>query len=171
MISGGMAALATRPEAWAQLRGKPALGPAPMDASLATPTRETSLATSTIEEWLRWTTPVISFMRTATRATELGGVAIAAGEPVLMLYASANRDEAVFGPTAGEFRIDRTPNPHVAFGFGPHFCLGAALARLEGKALLEELLARFTTVTPAGEVVRTESSVIAGIRSLPLVLR
>ncbi len=153
MISGGMAALATRADAWAQLCAEPAL------------------AASAVEEWLRWTTPVISFMRTATRATTLGGVAIAAGEPVLMLYASANRDEDVFGPTATDFRVDRTPNPHVAFGFGPHFCLGAALARLEGRALLEELLARFQTVELAGDVVRTESSVIAGIRSLPLLLR
>lgn len=153
MISGGMHALATHPEEWERLR------------------REPTLAAATIEEWLRWTTPVISFMRTATRDTELGGVPIAAGEPVLMLYASANRDEAVFGPTADRFRIDRTPNPHVAFGFGPHFCLGATLARLEGRALLEELIARFTTLEPAGDVVRTESSVIAGIRSLPLRLR
>jgi cytochrome P450 len=88
-----------------------------------------------------------------------------------MLYASANRDEVVFGPTAAEFMIDRNPNPHVAFGFGPHFCLGAALARLEGRALLEALLARFSTIEPAGPLVRTESSVIAGIRSMPLVLR
>jgi cytochrome P450 len=153
MISGGMHALAAHPDQWEQLR------------------REPTLASATVEEWLRWTTPVISFMRTATRATTLGGVPVAAGEPVLMLYASANRDEAVFGPTADRFRIDRTPNPHVAFGFGPHFCLGAALARLEGRALLEELAARFTTIEPAGDVVRTESSVIAGIRSLPLVLR
>lgn len=153
MISGGMAALATRPEAWTRLR------------------QESSLATTTIEEWLRWTSPVISFLRTATRNTELGGVAIAAGEPVLMLYASANRDETVFGPTAEEFHVDRTPNPHVAFGFGPHFCLGAALARLEGRALLEELLRRFTSVELAGDVVRTESSAIAGIRALPLRLR
>ena len=151
MISGGMWALANDPAQWSRLRGEPALVPA------------------AIEEWLRWTTPVISFMRTATRATELGGVAIAAGEPVLMLYASANRDETVFGPDADRFRIDRNPNPHVAFGFGPHFCLGAALARLEGRVLLETLLARFTAVAPAGDVVRTESSVIAGIRSLPLV--
>ncbi|MCC6765859.1 MAG: cytochrome P450 [Deltaproteobacteria bacterium] len=153
MISGGMAALATRPEAWARLRAEPAL------------------VAPAVEEWLRWTTPVISFMRTATRATELGGVAIAAGEPVLMLYASANRDESVFGSNAGEFQVDRTPNPHVAFGFGPHVCLGAALARLEGRALLEKLLERFATVELAGEVVRTESSVIAGIRALPLLLR
>jgi cytochrome P450 len=150
MISGGMWALANEPEQWKRLRGEPALAPA------------------TIEEWLRWTSPVISFMRTATRATELGGVAIAAGEPVLMLYASANRDEAVFGPTAERFLIDRTPNPHVAFGFGPHFGLGATLARLEGRILLETLLARFQTVEPAGDVLRTGSSVIAGIRALPL---
>jgi cytochrome P450 len=153
MISGGMWALATHPDQWQRLRREPTLAPA------------------AIEEWLRWTTPVISFLRTATRPTELAGVAIAAGEPVLMLYASANRDEAVFGPTADRFLIDRTPNPHVAFGFGPHFCLGAALARLEGRALLDELLARFTTIEPAGELVRTESSVIAGIRSTPLRFR
>ena len=171
MISGGMAALATRPDAWARLRSEATATTGARDESPAPATREHSLASATIEEWLRWTTPVISFLRTATRATELGGIAIAAGDPVLMLYASANRDESVFGPTAAEFRIDRAPNPHVAFGFGPHFCLGAALARLEGRALLEELLARFATIEPAGEVVRTESSVIAGIRSLPLVLR
>jgi cytochrome P450 len=153
MISGGMQAFATYPVEWSRLR------------------REPTLASAAIEEWLRWTTPVISFLRTATRDTELGGVGIAAGEPVLMLYASANRDEAVFGPTADRFRIDRAPNPHVAFGFGPHFCLGAALARLEGRALLDELLGRFTTIEPAGDVVRTESSVIAGIRSLPVLLR
>ena len=68
-----------------------------------------------------------------------------------MLYASANRDEAVFGPTADRFDVSRDPNPHVAFGFGPHFCIGAVLARLEGRILLEELLARFGSV----EVGRT----------------
>jgi cytochrome P450 len=162
MISGGMWALATHPAEWERLR---------RERTLAAATREPSLAAATIEEWLRWTTPVISFLRTATRDTELSGVPIAAGEPVLMLYASANRDEVVFGPTAAEFMIDRNPNPHVAFGFGPHFCLGAALARLEGRALLEALLARFSTIEPAGPLVRTESSVIAGIRSMPLVLR
>jgi cytochrome P450 len=162
MISGGMWALATHPVEWSRLRAKPALAPATGV--------EPTLVAATIEEWLRWTTPVISFLRTATRPTTLGGVAIAAGDPVLMLYASANRDEAVFGPSADRFVIDRQPNPHVAFGFGPHFCLGAALARVEGRALLEALLARFTTVEPAGAIVRTESSVIAGIRSTPLRL-
>jgi cytochrome P450 len=88
---------------------------------------------------------------------------------VLMLYASANRDEAVFGPTADRFDATRDPNPHLAFGFGPHFCIGAVLARLEGRILLEELLARFGSLEPAGPVVRTASPVIAGVRSAPLV--
>jgi len=118
---------------------------------------------------LRWTTPVVAFMRTATRDTELGGRAIAAGDPVLMLYASANRDEAVFGPTAGGFDASRDPNPHLAFGFGAHFCIGAVLARLEGRILLEELLARFGSVEPAGEVVRTASPIIAGVKAAPVV--
>ena len=88
-----------------------------------------------------------------------------------MLYASANRDESVFGPTAEVFDPARDPNPHVAFGFGPHFCVGAVLARLEGRILLEELLSRFGSVELAGPVVRTASPVIAGVRSAPLVFR
>jgi cytochrome P450 len=122
-----------------------------------------------VEEMLRWTTPVVSFLRTTTRTTELAGRRLGPGEPVLMLYASANRDEAVFGPTADRFDATRDPNPHLAFGFGPHFCIGAVLARLEGRILLEELLARFGSLEPAGPVVRTASPVIAGVRSAPLV--
>ena len=86
-----------------------------------------------------------------------------------MLYASANRDEAVFGPTPTGFDVGRDPNPHVAFGFGAHFCIGAVLARLEGRILLEELLARFASVESAGPVVRTASPVIAGVKSAPVV--
>ena len=86
-----------------------------------------------------------------------------------MLYASANRDESVFGPTADRFDSSRDPNPHVAFGFGPHFCIGAVLARIEGRVLLEELLARFASVALEGEVIRTASPVIAGIRSAQMV--
>jgi cytochrome P450 len=122
-----------------------------------------------VEEMLRWATPVVSFLRTTTRTTELAGRRLGPGEPVLMLYASANRDEAVFGPTADRFDATRDPNPHLAFGFGPHFCIGAVLARLEGRILLEELLARFGSLEPAGPVVRTASPVIAGVRSAPLV--
>jgi len=108
-------------------------------------------------------------MRTATRAGEIRGQAIAGGDPVLLVYASANRDETVFGPDADQFRIDRNPNPHLSFGFGPHFCLGAALARLEARAVLSELLDRFGSLEVAGPVARTASPVIAGIRSAPLV--
>jgi len=152
MISGGMWALAGTPGAWERLRADRALVP------------------KAVEEWLRWTTPVISFMRTATRDTAVAGVPVAAGEPVLMLYASANRDEVAFGATADRFEVGRDPNPHVAFGYGQHFCLGAALARLEGRALLEALLDRFAAVEPAGAIVRTGSPVIAGVRHTPLVL-
>jgi cytochrome P450 len=122
-----------------------------------------------VEELLRWTTPVISFMRTATEATTVRGQSVAPGDPVLLVYASANRDEGVFGPDAGALRVDRRPNPHVSFGFGPHFCLGAALARLEGRVVLTELLTRFSSVSLAGEVQRTPSPVIAGVRHAPIV--
>ena len=152
MISGGLWALATNPDQWAALVA---------DASLVGPC---------VEEWLRWTTPVVAFMRTATADTELRGVPIAAGDPVLMLYAAANRDEAVFGADADRFRIARDPNPQLAFGFGAHFCIGAALARLEGRVLLEELLGRWRSLAPAGDVVRTGSAIIAGLKRAPIVL-
>jgi cytochrome P450 len=151
LISAGLAALAEHPDQWAALRADPGLIP------------------NAVEELLRWTTPVISFMRTATADTTVRGQAIAAGDPLLLLYASANRDEEVFGPDADQLRVDRQPNPHVSFGFGPHFCLGAALARLEGRVVLSELVERFASVTPAGPVERTPSPVIAGVRRAPLV--
>ena len=156
MMSGGLVGLAGSPGEWEALRSR---------VASSTP-RALALV---VEEMLRWTTPVVAFMRTTTRPVELGGRQLGAGEPVLMLYASANRDEAVFGPTADRFDGSRDPNPHVAFGFGPHFCIGAVLARLEGRILLEELLSRFGSVEPAGPVVRTASPVIAGVRSAPLV--
>jgi cytochrome P450 len=146
LLSAGLAALAEYPEQWAALRA------------------DRSLLPGAVEELLRWTTPVISFMRTATRPTTIRGQAVAEGDPVLLVYASANRDEAVFGPDADRLRIDRHPNPHVSFGFGPHFCLGAALARLEARTVLSLLLDRFATVELAGPVERTASPVIAGVR-------
>jgi cytochrome P450 len=149
-VSGGMWAFAEHPDQWERL------------------VADRSLVGSTVEEWLRWTTSVIAFMRTATTDTVVGGTAIQAGDPLLLLYASANRDEAEFGPTADQFDIGRQPNHHVAFGFGAHFCIGAALARLEGRALLDALLDRFGTVEPAGEIERTASSIIAGVRAAPL---
>jgi cytochrome P450 len=150
MVSGGMWAFAEHPDQWKRLAD------------------DRSLVASTVEEWLRWTTSVIAFMRTATQDTVVGGTPIAAGDPLLLLYASANRDELEFGPTADRFDIGRQPNHHVAFGFGAHFCIGAALARLEGRALLDALLDRFTTVSPAGDIERTPSSIIAGVRAAPL---
>jgi cytochrome P450 len=151
LISGGLVALAENPEQWTALQANRSLIPA------------------AVEELLRWTTPVISFMRTATAATTIRGVEVAAGDPVLLVYASANRDEEVFGPDADKLRIDRHPNPHVSFGFGPHFCLGAALARLEGRVVLGELLDRFDSISLAGPIERTPSPVIAGVRRASLV--
>jgi cytochrome P450 len=155
MMSGGLVAFAQTPEAWPRLRNN-------WQSSAG---RVLPIA---VEEMLRWTTPVVAFMRTTTRPTSLGGRQLGAGEPVLLLYASANRDEAVFGGDADRFDATRDPNPHVAFGFGPHFCIGAVLARLEGRILLEELLVRFGSIEPAGPVQRTPSPVIAGIRSAPV---
>jgi cytochrome P450 len=155
LLSGGLAALAERPEQWAALRA------------------DRSLVPSAVEELLRWTTPVISFMRTATCPVVIRDQPVAEGDPVLLVYASANRDEAVFGDDADQLRVDRHPNPHVSFGFGPHFCLGAALARLEARAVLELLLERFETLRLADDggaaVERTASPVIAGVRRAELV--
>jgi len=86
---------------------------------------------------------------------------------VLMLFMAANRDDVVFADP-DRFDIGRDPNPHLAFGFGNHFCLGAALARLEARIVLDELAARFRAVEPAGPVERSPSSVIAGLRHAPL---
>ncbi len=151
LTSAGLVALADHPDQWAALRA------------------DRDLVPGAVEELLRWTTPVISFMRTATADTTIRGQAVAEGDPVLLVYASANRDEEVFGADASEFHVDRHPNPQVSFGFGPHFCLGAALARLEARVVLGELLDRFETLAPAGPVERSPSPVIAGIRHAPLV--
>ena len=150
-ISGGIAALAERPEQWKRL------------------VADRTLVSTAAEEILRWTTPVISFMRTATRDTQVRGVPIAAGDPLVLLYASANRDEEAFGSNADQFDVGRDPNHEVALGFGPHFCLGAALARVEIAAMLDALLGRFSSLSSAGPVERTASFVIAGITHAPVV--
>jgi cytochrome P450 len=149
-ISGGIWALAEHPDQWQRLLDDPSLVP------------------TAVDEILRWTTAVIAFMRTATQDTTLGGVDIAEGDHTLMIYSSANRDEAQFGPTADQFDVGRTPNHHLAFGFGAHFCIGAALARLEVQLVLEELLSRFRTLEPAGEVAYSPSDIIAGVTSAPV---
>ena len=152
-ISGGLVALAENPDQWARL------------------VADRSLVAGAVEEILRWTTAVIYFMRTATKDVVLGGQAVAAGEPIVMVYASANQDEAEFGPTAGSFDVSRSPNHHVAFGFGAHFCLGAALARLEVAAVLDCLLDRgVTRLELAGPVGRSVSNIIAGTTTAPMIL-
>jgi cytochrome P450 len=151
LIAGGLLAFAGDPDAWRRLQADAGLVP------------------SAVEEMLRWVTPITAFARTATRDVELGGETIAAGDYVLLLYRSANRDEDVFGPTAGSFDVGRTPNPHVAFGFGEHFCLGASLARAEARVLLEVLLSRFGPPELVGDPVAVPSNLMHGLARLPLL--
>jgi cytochrome P450 len=143
-ITGGIVAFAENPDQWAALRA------------------DRTLVDKAVEEILRYTTAVTHFFRTAVVDTEIDGVAIGKGDRIFLSYTSANRDEAVFGPTADRFDIARSPNPQIAFGFGAHFCLGAALARLEVRVLLEEMLDRYATIAIAGPVVRLPNVAIAG---------
>jgi cytochrome P450 len=134
--------------------------------------RDAALVPRAVEEMLRWGSPVASFMRIATRDTELRGTPIREGDRLLMLYVSANRDESVFGADAEDFRVLRDATTgHVAFGFGEHFCLGAQLARMEGRIAFVELLSRFDGWELAGEVERLPSLFMRGIERLPLRLR
>jgi cytochrome P450 len=151
-MSGGLHALIQHPEQLARLKCNPHL----LDPA--------------IEEILRWTSPVRHFLRTATEDTEISGTRVRAGECVALFYGSANRDETVFAEP-GAFRIDRAPNPHLAFGWGPHFCLGHHLARLEMRALFKELLRRLEQVELAGAPRRAHSAFLTGITSLPLRCR
>jgi cytochrome P450 len=123
-----------------------------------------------VEECLRWVTPIQQFARTVTADTELAGVALCEGDYLVMLYASGNRDEAAFGPTASQFDPTRNPGvPNLAFGFGEHFCLGAALARMEARVLFEELSIRNATFSQAGDAVYLPSSLARGPDSVPFV--
>jgi cytochrome P450 family 142 subfamily A polypeptide 1 len=125
-----------------------------------------------VEEMLRWVTPIQNMARTLSRDAELRGQRLREGEKVLLLYPSANRDERVF-PKADRFDAARTPNDHVAFGHGTHFCLGASLARLELRVMFEELLQRLPTLSLAGseKPPMRPSNFITGIASLPVTLR
>lgn len=123
-----------------------------------------------VEECLRWITPIQQFARTVTRDTELGSVPVSEGDYLVMLYASGNRDEIAFGPTAGEFDPFRVPGvANLGFGFGEHLCLGAALARMEARVLFDELAARKATYTQVGEAVYLPSSLVRGPDSVPFV--
>ena len=148
-ISGGLLALFEHPAERARLQADAALFP------------------TAVEEILRWVTPVMHFRRTATRDVELGGQRIREGDKVVMWYVSANRDDAVF-PDPDRFDVGRTPNEHLTFGLGQHFCLGASLARLEIQILFEELLRRLPDIAPAGPAVRMRGNHFAGIKHLPV---
>jgi cholest-4-en-3-one 26-monooxygenase len=121
-----------------------------------------------VEELIRWTSPVISFTRTVTRAHTLRDVDLVDGDRMLLLYQSANRDEDVFD-RADELVLDRNPNPHVAFGIGPHFCLGSNLARVEVKTVLQELFRRLPDlrVPDGARRTRGESSLVIALSHLP----
>jgi cytochrome P450 len=152
LVSGSAAVLAEHPDQRALLAREPArIGGA-------------------VEECLRWVTPVQAFGRTATRNTQIRGIPLAAGDFVVMLYASANRDETAFGPTAGAFDVTRPVDAkHVAFGFGEHLCIGASLARLEARVLLEELLARFPEYVLTAAPEFTRSTLVRGATRMPVV--
>ncbi|HXZ85668.1 MAG TPA: cytochrome P450, partial [Myxococcota bacterium] len=121
-----------------------------------------------VEEMLRWVSPVVYMRRTATRDCELGERKIRAGQKVVMYYGAANRDPAVF-PDPERFDVERTPNPHVAFGGGgAHFCLGAHLARVEILAMLRELLTRIPDLEPSGPAEWLPSTFISGPKHLPV---
>lgn len=151
-MSGGMATLSDEPQQWARLVEDP------------------GLVDSAVEEVLRWVSPVLNFSRTATCDTELRGRRIREGDKVLVVYGAANRDPAVFDDPDG-FHVGRDPNYHLAFGVGPHFCLGANLARLELQILLRQLVRRFPDlrVAPGAVPVRLPNALVRTIERLPVV--
>jgi cytochrome P450 len=150
LVAGGMCVLMDHPEERAKLEADPTLLP------------------TAVEELLRYVSPVIAFLRTATKDTELRGVPVQKGDRVAMFYPSANRDEAHFADP-DRFDVTRKPNPHIAFGGGGmHFCLGANLARVEAAALVPEVLSRMKNLELAGPVERMPSTLINGIHSMPV---
>jgi len=151
-IGGGMAAFQKFPGEWERL------------------VREPQLFDTMADEIARYVSPVISFVRTATADTELHGQRIAKGEKLLLLYQSANRDEDVFDDP-DTLRLDRSPNPQIAFGVGPHVCMGINLARLEIRVLFEELVRRFPDmhVAPGFEPVYVEHALVHALDALPVV--
>src|SRR5581483_3773439 len=151
-ISGGVLALSERPGEWEKLRAEP------------------GLLTDAVEEILRWVSPISHFTRTVTEGCEVRGVRMRAGDQVALYYPSANRDEEVFAEPFA-FQVDRQPNPHVAFGFGEHFCLGAQLARVELEIVFRHLLDRLESFELAGVVQRLSSITNGSIKHLPLRYR
>ncbi|MDI1363988.1 MAG: cytochrome P450 [bacterium] len=147
--AGALWALAENPDQFARVKADPGLIP------------------GLVEESIRWVTPVKHFMRTATADAELAGRKIAKGDWMMLSYPSGNRDETVFEDPFS-FRIDRTPNKHVAFGYGAHVCLGQHLARMEMRVLWEELLARLDSVELDGPPTRMTANFVCGPKSVPI---
>ncbi|MEU9156840.1 cytochrome P450 [Streptomyces sp. NPDC048417] len=150
-VSGALLALAQHPRAWERLKERP------------------DLVDSAAEEILRWTSPPTHAMRIATEDTDLGPARIRRGDRVVIWFPSCNRDESVFDDP-DTFLIDRSPNPHISFGAGPHHCIGSALARLEVRCVLEALLRRVRTIEVAGEPVRRASNFLHGLAHLEVRL-
>jgi cytochrome P450 len=148
-IAGGLHALIEHPAELARLRDDPALLP------------------TAAEEMIRWVTPVKEFMRTAAADTEVRGVPVRQGQAVLLSYPSANRDEEIFDDPF-RFDVGRDPNRHLAFGFGVHLCLGAALARMETRAFFAELLPRLQSIELAGRPEWTATTFVGGLKHLPI---
>jgi cytochrome P450 len=148
-LPGAMLTLIEHPDAYAALRA------------------DRSLVPGAVEELLRWWTPVIQFRRTAVQDTELGGTPIKAGDKVVVFFSSANRDERVFADP-DTFDVTRSPNPHLSFGHGPHFCVAAYLARVQLRAMVEAVLDRFATVELAGPPERLRSNFQNGVKHLPI---
>lgn len=149
LISGGMLALIEHPAERKKLLDDPSLVP------------------TGVEEMLRWVSPVSQFRRTATRDAEIRGQKIREGDKVVVYYQSANRDEDVF-PNPYTFDVTRSPNNHIAFGIGEHFCLGANLARLEIRVMFEEILRRLPDIELDGPVRRLRSNFINGVKEMPI---
>jgi cholest-4-en-3-one 26-monooxygenase len=151
-ISGGLLALSEYPDEWEKLRANRELLP------------------NAVEEMLRWVSPIIHFIRYANEDSEVAGVEIPAGDNLALFFASGNRDEGVFDDPFS-FRVDRAPNPHLAFGFGEHFCMGAHIARVELETVFRHLLDRLEWFELVGPVERLNSNVNGGIKHLPVRCR
>jgi cytochrome P450 family 142 subfamily A polypeptide 1 len=149
VITGAVLALTEHPDQYRRLLDDPSLLPV------------------AVEEFIRWVTPILNMRRTATRDAEVAGTPLARGDELLLMYPSGNRDETIFD-APDRFDVGRQPNPHIAFGFGTHFCLGAALARLEIRVMFEELLPRLRDLHLAPGVApeRIPNAFVRGFRSL-----
>ncbi|MDD7813111.1 cytochrome P450 [Mycobacterium sp. CSUR Q5927] len=151
-IGGGLQALIEHPDQRERLRADPSLMP------------------TAVEEIIRWVTPVKEFMRTATADTQVRGVPIAKGESVYLSYVSANRDEEVFDDPF-RFDVGRDPNKHLSFGYGVHFCVASALARMEIDSFFRELLPRLDAIEMAGEPQLISTTFVGGVKHLPVRYR